>query len=107
MATVTYLTCREYADGRVVWNIVDALRSQNDHGSSVTEQSRESMISIRSQSSNYTGSRRGSRIDDPAQPWHVGPTAGLSFIRRPETRVRTRFVAGLTTDVLHILSRCC
>jgi hypothetical protein len=88
------LEITEYADGRVVWNIVNALRNdEHDQGSSVAEGSRASMASINSQSSNYTGSRRESqRMDDHVaggaqQPWHVGPTAGLSFIRRPETRM--------------------
>jgi hypothetical protein len=82
------LEITEYADGRVVWNIVNALRSHDGHAAEEEEGgSRASMVSLKSQSSNYTGSRRESARMDDHTPWHVGPTQGLSFMRRPETRV--------------------
>lgn len=99
------LEITEYADGRVVWNIVNALRSDAGHGSTSEDHTnnqqelqRGSVLSTQSQTSNYTGSQRESqppeRLSEVAEgglpangPWRVGPTAGLSFMRRPETKV--------------------
>lgn len=83
------LTCSEYADGRVVWNVLNALRDDphNLRSSEYDEGHRESLAESddASRSSVYGSQRLAQSKDD--LPWRVGPTPGLSFMRRPETRV--------------------
>lgn len=72
----------EYSDGRVIWNVVNALRNGDDQRSSVLSAS-ESQAS--ESDSNYAPDR-SSRAEDRDLPWRVGPTERLDWMR-PETRV--------------------
>lgn len=67
----------EYSDGRVIWNVVNALRNGDDE--------RRSVVSTSSQASDTGSDYAPSGRED--LPWRVGPTERLDFMRRPETRV--------------------
>ncbi|KAL1412494.1 hypothetical protein Q8F55_000239 [Vanrija albida] len=94
----------EYADGRVVWNIVNALRG--DRGStaeqSFHDNQRESLVSSSRQSSEVNERDSVAQYGETTG-WSVGPTAGLAFPRRPETRVYYTYSADVA-DLIDQLS---
>lgn len=93
----------EYADGRVVWNIVNALRG--DRGSTAEasyQDQRESLVSSGRQSSEVNERDSVAQYGETTA-WSVGPTAGLAFPRRPETRVYYTYSADVA-DLIDQLS---
>lgn len=78
----------EYADGRVVWNILNAMRDEpHPRGSEYSHGHRESLSESLASEDDSRSSAYGAQPKDSDIPWRLGPTPGLSFMRRPETRV--------------------
>ncbi|BEI79694.1 hypothetical protein CcaverHIS002_0102230 [Cutaneotrichosporon cavernicola] len=75
----------EYSDGRVVWNLVNALRDDAPRPSLDTDPLRPFARGAAMRDS-VAESDTESLIEEDL-PWRVGPTPTPAFMRRPDTRV--------------------